>query len=327
MTRKLFILPFILIILLSLGFVLPNNLPSIKIKGSIVSENEARFSVELDRMGFLIMDGKTIDITGGKKDIKVKKEGSSFKTHVYCGDRFGIGSSITVELKDIKKPEKYMIPGKDLSTSFKFDADSMRLKVYINLYREVAVPMILVINNGSKEKRIPVEKNMKIAEKLKEGENEIYITTLLKPLNIEVSKTEIIIDIERLDALRLKIGERGIWSGGEKTTMDTSPFIISGRTFVPIRFVSESLGGTVLWDGKERKVTIILNGKRIEMWIGKNYAYVNGNSVPIDPDNQDITPFIKDDRTFVPLRFVSESLGMKVIWIGSFQEIFIFNPS
>ena len=109
--------------------------------------------------------------------------------------------------------------------------------------------------------------------------------------------------------------------------MDTSPFIISGRTFVPIRFVSESLGGTVLWDGEERKVTIILNGETIEMWIGKNYAYVNGQSELIDSKNPDITPFIKDDRTFVPLRFVSESLGMKVIWVGSFQEIFIFNPN
>ena len=187
--------------------------------------------------------------------------------------------------------------------------------------------MKLVIKDRDGKKEIDVEKNMEIDETLMEGRNIFYISAVLKPLNIDISKTEIVIDIDRLDALRLKIGEREIWNGGEKTTMDTSPFIISGRTFVPIRFVSESLGGTVLWDGEERKVTIILNSKTIEMWIGKNYAYVNGNSVLIDPGNPDITPFIKDDRTFVPLRFVSESLGMKVIWIGNFQEIFIFNPN
>lgn len=327
MRRKLFILPFILITLLSLSFVLPNNLPSINIKGSIVSEDEAEFSVEFDRMGFIIMDGKTIDITGGEKDIKVKKGGSSFKTQIYCGDRFGIGSNITVRIRDIKKPEKYMVPGKDLSTSFKFDTDSMKLKVYINLYKETAVPMKLVIKDRDGKKEIDVEKNMEIDETLMEGRNIFYISAVLKPLNIDISKTEIVIDIDRLDALRLKIGEREIWNDGEKTTMDTSPFIISGRTFVPIRFVSESLGGTVLWDGEERKVTIILNGETIEMWIGKNYAYVNGQSELIDSKNPDITPFIKDDRTFVPLRFVSESLGMKVIWIGDFQEIFIFNPN
>jgi len=327
MRRKLFILPFILITLLSLSFVLPNNLPSINIKGSIVSEDEAEFSVEFDRMGFIIMDGKTIDITGGEKDIKVKKGGSSFKTQIYCGDRFGIGSNITVRIRDIKKPEKYMVPGKDLSTSFKFDTDSMKLKVYINLYKETAVPMKLVIKDRDGKKEIDVEKNMEIDETLMEGRNIFYISAVLKPLNIDISKTEIVIDIDRLDALRLKIGEREIWNDGEKTTMDTSPFIISGRTFVPIRFVSESLGGTVLWDGEERKVTIILNGETIEMWIGKNYAYVNGQSELIDSKNPDITPFIKDDRTFVPLRFVSESLGMKVIWVGSFQEIFIFNPN
>jgi len=278
-------------------------------------------------MGFIIMDGKTIDITGGEKDIKAKKEGSSFKTQIYCGDRFGIGSNITVRIRDIKKPEKYMVPGKDLSTSFKFDTDSMKLKVYINLYKETAVPMKLVIKDRDGKKEIDVEKNMEIDETLMEGRNIFYISAVLKPLNIDISKTEIVIDIDRLDALRLKIGEREIWNDGEKTTMDTSPFIISGRTFVPIRFVSESLGGTVLWDGEERKVTIILNGETIEMWIGKNYAYVNGQSELIDSKNPDITPFIKDDRTFVPLRFVSESLGMKVIWVGSFQEIFIFNPN
>jgi len=326
--RKIYLIVFVLLIpILSLNFTYLEKLPFIKISGEIVSENESEFSLEFDRMGFLILDGKTIDISGGNTIMRVKKEGDRFKTNLYCGDRFGVGANVYVEIREIKRPEKYMVPGKDLSTSFEFDTDSMEVSVNINLYNEPVVPMVLVIDNGIEEKRIPVEKSMKITEKLKEGDNKIYISTFLKPLNIEISRTEIVINFKKMDVLKLTIGKKEMWNGGKVSFMDTSPFIISGRTFVPIRFVSESLGGTVLWDGEERKVTIILNGKTIEMWIGKNYAYVNGNSVLIDPGNPDITPFIKDDRTFVPLRFVSESLGMKVIWIGSFQEIFIFNPN
>ncbi|HQJ57418.1 MAG TPA: copper amine oxidase N-terminal domain-containing protein, partial [Caldisericia bacterium] len=40
--------------------------------------------------------------------------------------------------------------------------------------------------------------------------------------------------------------------------MDSPPLLLPpGRVFVPIRVVSESLGANVLWDEKEKKVTIL----------------------------------------------------------------------
>jgi len=46
---------------------------------------------------------------------------------------------------------------------------------------------------------------------------------------------------------------------GRKATLEPPPTIVSGRTFVPFRFIGEALGGTVHWDGDERKVTIVLS--------------------------------------------------------------------
>lgn len=42
----------------------------------------------------------------------------------------------------------------------------------------------------------------------------------------------------------------------ERLELNVPPFIVEGRTLVPVRAVSEALGATVDWDGELRKVTI-----------------------------------------------------------------------
>ena len=105
----------------------------------------------------------------------------------------------------------------------------------------------------------------------------------------------------------------------------TKPVIIPkwGRTVVPIRAIVEALGGTIEWDGAERKVTINLNGTTIELWIGKPQAKVNGEMKWIDPSNHDVKPIIVNSRTMLPLRFVAENLGCTVEWDASTRTITI----
>jgi uncharacterized lipoprotein YddW (UPF0748 family) len=98
--------------------------------------------------------------------------------------------------------------------------------------------------------------------------------------------------------------------------MDTAPFIKDNRTFVPIRFVSENLGAKVQWNGEKREVKIEDGATEIVMTIGK-YEFIANGSVK----KMDTAPFIKDDRTFVPIRFVSENLGAKVQWNGEKREV------
>jgi hypothetical protein len=103
----------------------------------------------------------------------------------------------------------------------------------------------------------------------------------------------------------------------------TAPVIIPkwSRTVVPIRAIVEAIGGTISWDGTERKVTINLNDIMIELWIDNPKARVNGNTVYIDTNNHDVKPIIVNSRTMLPLRFVAENLGCDVQYNNKTREI------
>jgi hypothetical protein len=121
----------------------------------------------------------------------------------------------------------------------------------------------------------------------------------------------------------LKIGNATFTVNGSNRTLDSPPIIKNGRTLLPIRPVVEALGGTVSWDGTQKKVTVTLRSTTIEMWIGKNAAKVNGVNKPIDSTNSMVVPEIINGRTMVPLRFVTENLGCTVQWDGTTQTITI----
>ena len=54
----------------------------------------------------------------------------------------------------------------------------------------------------------------------------------------------------------LTIDSPKVTIGSQEYTLASPPEIISGRTFVPLRFVSEALGAKVEWDGETRGITI-----------------------------------------------------------------------
>ena len=120
--------------------------------------------------------------------------------------------------------------------------------------------------------------------------------------------------------IKLQIGNPVMTVNGVEMEIDpgrgTKPFIVNGwnRTVVPIRAIVEYLGGTVGWRPDDRMVWIILNTTTINMWINNPQAKVDGTPVWIDPSNHSVCPIIANDRTFVPVRFVAESLGCKVLW-------------
>lgn len=93
------------------------------------------------------------------------------------------------------------------------------------------------------------------------------------------------------------------------------PYIEDSRTLVPIRLISESLGYKVDWNEGEQLVTIKGNlnnvDRNINLTIGKNISVVNGEQKQID-ESPNVVAKITKDRTYVPLRFVSENLGATV---------------
>ena len=121
----------------------------------------------------------------------------------------------------------------------------------------------------------------------------------------------------------LTIGEKTAKAFGETKTNDVAPKIVNDRTMLPARFVAESLGAKVDWDEEKQLVTIVgINEKNEEVTIlitiDSDIALVNGKEVKLDSP-----AFIENDRTYTPLRFISENLGANVDWNEEQQKVTI----
>lgn len=81
--------------------------------------------------------------------------------------------------------------------------------------------------------------------------------------------------------------------------------IKDGRTMVPLRAFTEKLGWNVNWNNDEQSITIPYNDGNIIMKIDQN-TYTNEKNEKIDLD---VAPYILDDRTYLPLRALTEALG------------------
>jgi len=121
----------------------------------------------------------------------------------------------------------------------------------------------------------------------------------------------------------LKIGQTSFTVDGVPNTLDSPPIIENNRTLLPIRAVVEALGGTVEWIPTTKSITIRLGSTTIGLQIGNSAAVVNGNFMSIDPQNPKVVPEIINNRTMLPLRFVTENLGCDVQWDGPTQTITI----
>lgn len=92
---------------------------------------------------------------------------------------------------------------------------------------------------------------------------------------------------------------------------DAKPFIdINSRTQIPIRAVAEMLKCDVEWVPDTSTVIITSNDDDvIILTIGSNMMIHNSNKVFMDTE-----ALIKNDRTYIPVRFISEALGLIVEW-------------
>ncbi len=104
---------------------------------------------------------------------------------------------------------------------------------------------------------------------------------------------------------------------------DAAPYIVPevNLTMVPVRVISEGLGAAVDWQAAAKIVTVTKDGVRIVMKIGQKTATVGGKQVALDAPAA-----LKNSRTMVPLRFVSESLGLRVDWKPDTKEIYLSKP-
>lgn len=107
-----------------------------------------------------------------------------------------------------------------------------------------------------------------------------------------------------------------VWLDGAQVAFDVPPTVIAGRTMLPLRAILEKLDATVAWNPDTSTATATWQGGTLALTLGSTTAIVNGKTVQLEVAAQ-----IVDNRTLVPVRFVAETLGAQVGWLGQSRTI------
>ncbi|THF80821.1 stalk domain-containing protein [Cohnella fermenti] len=117
----------------------------------------------------------------------------------------------------------------------------------------------------------------------------------------------------------LTVGSKEASVGGNAVAMDTAPYIQANTTYVPLRFISEALGGQADWEQTLKRVTVLRGSKMIELWPDRADMIATGVRVTAPA-----SPMVQNGRVLVPLRVVSEQLGLTVVWEQTKKSITIY---
>lgn len=109
-------------------------------------------------------------------------------------------------------------------------------------------------------------------------------------------------------AVVMTIGSATMVVNDTTVAIDAAAMIQDNRTFVPVRALMEAFGATVDFDAATNKITIVADGKNIELTLGSSVMTVGNEAVTMD-----VAAFATEDgRTMVPVRFIAEAAGFNV---------------
>lgn len=105
---------------------------------------------------------------------------------------------------------------------------------------------------------------------------------------------------------------------GQLRKFDPACQIVSGRTMIPVRYVIEdpALQGVLEWNAETAEVSIVCRDKHFVFKIASRTAMVGGQAI-----NLDVAPYIYQNRTYIPLRFLAEQLSARVSWNATAREV------
>jgi hypothetical protein len=111
-------------------------------------------------------------------------------------------------------------------------------------------------------------------------------------------------------------GPRVTVNGHEVIFPDMQPRFLNDHAMVPLRGVFERLHARVDWDAQRQEVTCTSQDATVQLIVGDNEATVDGHKVRFDAH-----AFMSQGRTYVPLRFLAQTLGAQVDWDDASQTV------
>lgn len=110
---------------------------------------------------------------------------------------------------------------------------------------------------------------------------------------------------------------------GQMGTYKSAPVSINNRTLLPLKEILVNLGvkddsDHIKWNASERSVTIVKDSTKVYLKIGSDKASVNDEEVVLDA-----APVVYKDKTYIPVKFVAQSFGKKVVWDEASKSVII----
>lgn len=112
-----------------------------------------------------------------------------------------------------------------------------------------------------------------------------------------------------------------VFFSGRYLQSEVPPLREGGRLLLPLRPLAEALGAALTWDRERGRVELALGEKKVELRINDTRAYVGGELYTLD-----VPARLHGGRTMVPVRFVSEALGLRVTWDGAVGAALLTKP-
>lgn len=109
---------------------------------------------------------------------------------------------------------------------------------------------------------------------------------------------------------------------GSYVSTDVDPYSDGGRTYLPLRAATESMGAEVVWNQANRTATITKDGTTIACTLGSTTMRVNGV-----PQRVDAAPQARNGRTMLPIRPIAEALGARLDYDAHTASVFIDTPA
>ncbi len=120
------------------------------------------------------------------------------------------------------------------------------------------------------------------------------------------------------------IGSKSFLVDGKEFAMDVASFAENDRTYVPVSFLASALNAEVKWKADIQTAEITDKQKQIliKLQPDKKYMFVNGNRVDMD-----VASVVRNDRMFLPAKYVAQSLNYSVFWRPLTKTILINNDT
>ncbi|MBM7566489.1 stalk domain-containing protein [Paenibacillus sacheonensis] len=171
------------------------------------------------------------------------------------------------------------------------------------------------VNLAAEGLSAPVTLKRLYVASLEDGQDERLLTGTIAFDNISFQYPAVVPEPPRT-RVDLKLGSKNAVVGGQPVKLDVAPLLLDGTTYLPLRFVTEAMGAQIDWDPVLKRVSMLRGGQFMEMVVGSKDFVLTGVR-----KQSEVAPIMRSGRTLVPIRLVSEQLGLVVNWDGKLGTI------